>query len=57
MTVCRPQEQRVWRPQWLWLLDICLSNSFLIWQEGKKDKRRRGHRRFREALTEQLLHT
>jgi hypothetical protein len=47
----------VWRPQWLWLLDICLSNSFLIWQEGKKDKRRRGHRRFREALTEQLLHT
>jgi hypothetical protein len=30
MTVCRPQEQRVWRPQWLWLLDICLVNSFLI---------------------------
>jgi Transposase IS4 len=57
MTVCRPNEQRIWRPMWLWLLNISLVNSFLIWKEGKEDKRRRGHRLFRQALCQQLLET
>jgi hypothetical protein len=50
MTVCRPFEQRVWRPLWLWLLDICLVNSFLIWKGVTDDKSCRGHRKYRKAL-------
>jgi hypothetical protein len=31
-TACRGFEQRIWRPLWLWMLDVCLVNSFLSWK-------------------------
>jgi hypothetical protein len=55
MTVCRGYEQRIWRPLWLWMLDVCLVNSFLIWKGVVTDESCRGHRKYRKALCQALL--
>jgi hypothetical protein len=57
MTVYRANEHRNWRLIWHWLLDVALVNAFLVWKEEKKNRPRRGHRRFRQALYDQLLAT
>jgi hypothetical protein len=31
MTLIRDKETRNWRPFWLWLLDVCIVNAYLIW--------------------------
>jgi hypothetical protein len=55
MTVCRPFEHRNWRPLWLWLLDICLSNAYLLWKGEDDDRNHRGQVPFRQALVDALL--
>jgi hypothetical protein len=55
MTVCRGFEQRIWRPLWLWILDVYLVNFFLIWKGTASDKGCRGHQKNRKALYETLL--
>jgi hypothetical protein len=55
MTLIRPFEHRIWRLYWQWLIDIYAVNAFLIWQRNEPDKTYRAYRKFREALTNQLL--
>jgi Transposase IS4 len=59
LTVHRPFEHRTWRPLWNYLLDICAVNSGLVWEKLHPELKqaKRGQRRFREALIQQLLST
>ena len=52
----RPFQRRWWRPIWYWLLDTCACNSYLMWKKewNPPDTGRRLHRKFQEALIEQL---
>ena len=52
----RPYQRRWWRPIWYWLLDTCSCNAYLIWKAkwDRPDTGRRLHRKFHEALIEQL---
>ena len=55
-TVHRPQNYRVWRPEWYWLLDSAATNArFLLANSQEEDRGHRGHRKFRENLCTQLL--
>lgn len=54
----RGQEQRTWRPLAYWLLDTCLTNSYIIWityQSPDALASRQTHRAFRTELISQLF--
>jgi Transposase IS4 len=50
LTVHRRWERRVWRPQWFYILDICLVNSFLIWKYSQPSEKNDLHRKYQETL-------
>lgn len=57
-TVQRQGERRTWRPLAYWLLDTCLTNSYLIWRFYHPPNvllARDSHRAFREELISQIF--
>ncbi len=56
-TAHRPYERRTWRPLWYYILDVCITNSYLIWKRPIEENAKRGQRPFRKALAEALLCT
>jgi Transposase IS4 len=54
-TVQRKFEQRIWRPQWYFLFDVCLVNSYQIYKHKVEDPGRRLHRKFQEELADILM--
>jgi hypothetical protein len=57
MTPIRGRETRNWRPLWLWLLDVCTVNAYLIWLQDDVDSNHRGQARFRDELALALMTT
>ena len=56
MSVIRANQERTWRPVFLWILDVVLVNCYLLWKSTKRPiPSRKGHRHFRQALCEALL--
>jgi hypothetical protein len=54
-TIYRPQNYRVWRAQWYWILDTAATNSYFVTVKYKEDSGHRAYRLFRDNLTMQLL--
>ncbi len=59
-TTLQHRSNRYWKPLFYWLLDIALTNSYLLAKaiQGlviEKPKLRRHHRRFQEALAKALM--
>jgi Transposase IS4 len=50
------RQKRYWKPLFLWLLDLAITNSYLIsqWPRPKKPESR-GHRRFMDDLAKSLM--
>jgi Transposase IS4 len=55
-TTLRPQNLRYWKPLFYWLLDIALTNSYLLALAiSGPSKHHQDHRKYLEALTEALM--
>ena len=46
---------RYWKPLFYWLLDIAITNSYLIFKHNSKVRRYQEHRHFIETLSEELM--
>jgi hypothetical protein len=56
-TVHKPQIYRTWHPQWYWLMDTSATNGYLVTIEEDEDIGYRGHHKYQESLTMELLIT
>ena len=54
-TCYRAGDDKWWRPLWWWLIDICITNAYVLWKATDTNSDHRQHRRFHDELIDSLL--